>query len=467
MKRKIVRILLFALALVLLGASVACKKTVVQTGILPDDVTADDLKVSGKVTFTLMTASASETEMISGRAVASAFMQKYPGTSVTVERAETSTYAQRISAGDLGDVFWSDTSMMRSYHYDHNAIMPLDAYLEPLGIDVTEVYTGALDCGKLDGKLYLAPRGIGLHIFVYNADAVEASGVDYDNTRAYDWEEFKSIARQLTLDEDNDGILDQVGCAFRIWWSPCLQVFLRGFGGEWIDSKNHVVHLVDDENVFKGLEEIIAGVNEGWLFPQEMEGMLSGKVREQFGNIASGSANFYASVCFSHFHDMSILNSVGNIFDQIGANFDFAAFPAFPTHTVSCGVTGYSVFNRTKNPDTAAALALFFLTEEGQRAYQGNSGGGVPLVKSLADEEFWRGAGTDWTDKNYDAFLQYADKTKPADTHLQVPAQVDEELSNAKMQQAFADVLNGKTSLADAFGKLQVKANEVWDLYAG
>ena len=170
----------------------------------------------------------------------------------------------------------------------------------------------------------------------------------------------------------------------------------------------------------------------------------------------------FATAGFKTFGDLGGLNSTGKAYDRLEIDWDFCPFPALPTHTVSTGATGYMVYNRTANPDTAAAFALFFLTPEGQRAYHGQVGGNVPLLISLSTEEFWQGKGTEWTDKNYSAFVVYPDLTLPASVDVQAPGEIAELFNGENMKKALSQILSGKADANSVFSKIQTQANEKW-----
>lgn len=460
MKKRLIRCSLFVLMLALLFTGVSCKKAIVHDGYVDQNLTVEDLKIKGTVHFTINNETGTRTEVMAPKAVASAFEKAFPGTKVVVEEANRGTYPQRIAAGDIGDVFWCDSNDAVVYHTEHKALMPLDAYFKPMGLDFDDIYTGALDCGKIDGKQYLAPRKIGLQALIYSPEILAAAGISFDNSYAYDWDDFKDLCKALTMDTDEDGTFDQVGLALYAYWAPTYQMFLRGYGGEWVDNKNHVISLVSDVNVKKGLEELVNGILEGWIYPIGVN--ISGELATKFKGYASETTRM-SNVAFNQFGAMTWLTRMGNIYDELEMEFDFCPMPAFPTHTVSCGATGYVVFNRTKNPDAAAAFALYFLTEDGQRAYHSNTGGNVPLLKSLADEDFWRGCGTEWTDKNYDVFVQYADKTKPSSAVNLMPYDVADILSDTEWVNALTKVLAGSGDIDTVFGKMETQANQKWE----
>ena len=458
MGNKIVRIALFVLALSLFAGVLGCGKQTVHTGDIDQDLTVEEMDIKGKILFTVDNSAATEDMMASVRSVAAEFMSEYPNVKVTVEGASRGTFANRISSGDIGDVFWCDENDTNNYHYNHNALMPLDAYLKPMNINLGDVYTGALDCGRYDGRLYMVPRNIGLSCLMYNVDMLEEAGIRFDNTVATEWESFKDICRQLTVVGD-DGKARQMGLAIRLWWDVIWQMFFRAYGGEWVDSINHRITITDSTEVMRGIQEMYDGVREGWLYP--MEQGISGEIGEYLSGIPGGDSNF-AHVAFQYCTSFSYLDSYGKTYDSMEVAWDFCPFPAFETHTVSAGATGYVVYNRTDNPDAAAALALFFLTENGQRAYHSQLGGDVPLLKSLAEDDFWKDKSGRWADKNYDVFVSYTDDTRPATAVVQCPYDVADILSNSNMMTLWNNVLSGKVDLQTAFGRMQQQANEKW-----
>lgn len=451
------RSLLVLAAVVMVLASCACYRREVQYGDVDPALTVEDLDIRGRITYT-ETNIASDEDSRAPRAIVQAFERDFPNVRVVYEVANRSTFATRISSGDIGDVFWGDEADLFNYHTRHNAIMPLDAYIKPLNIDLRDVFSGALSVGMLAGRLYMAPRNIGEHIMTYNIDMLNAEGIAYDGLEALDWETFKDYARRLTK-TDEAGRVTQVGSSMKIYWYPVWQVFFRGYGGKWIDSTTHTISIVDSTEVMQGLEEMLAGVREGWIYPEDFAGQITGTVGDMFSLISNDN---FSSACFKTFGDLSGLNSVGNAYDRLQINWDFCPFPALPTHTVSTGATGYMVYNRTNNPNAAAAFALYYLTPNGQRAYHSQVGGNVPLLQSLSEEPFWQGKGTVWTDKNYSAFVSYPDLTQPASVDVQAPGEISEIFNSENMKEALSRILSGKQDANSVFAKMQTEANEKW-----
>lgn len=266
------------------------------------------------------------------------------------------------------------------------------------------------------------------------------------------WDEFKDICRRLTLEENDT--YTQVGAGFKLWWSPVWQAFAEGWGGEWCNTVEKKVSFVSDKNVMAGLNEMFEACNEGWMKDDVIA--YTGANASRYSKITD------LDYVFRTFGDMQWITRYGNAYDTANIDWDFCSFPAFPTHKVGTGATGYVVYNRTRNVDTAAALALFFLTEDGQRAYHSASGGNVPLLKSLAKDTFWRMPNTKWSDKNFDAFISYPDASTPASVITRAPSEIAEILSDSNMITNFGQIINGQKSVEDVFASLETKCNETW-----
>ena len=436
---------------VLLFGIVGCnKKGPLQSGILEDDRA---LEIGGEVTFTISNESGAAAEGAAPKALAAAFTKKYNNVKVIVEEANRSTYANRISTGDIGDVFWCDENDANNYKKNHNALLMLDYYMDKLEIDRSNIFSGALNSGLIDGRMYMVPRNLGQQVLIYNKDAVREANIQMpEGGTALSWEEFKDICQRLTHEEN--GKYTQVGANFFIWWAPVWQAFAEGWGGTWVDTAAKKVSFVSDEKVMQGINEMMNACSEGWMHAHAVS--YAGDLAGRYNGLTD------LDYVFRTFGDMQWITASGNAFDQADIDWDFTCFPAFPTHKVGTGATGYVVYNRSKNVDTAAALALFFLTEEGQRAYHGTTGGNVPLLKSLAEEDFWRFQNTPWSDKNFDVFVSYPDANTPDMVVLRAPSEISDILKDEKMREAFGYIINGTKSIQDVFTDLETRCNETW-----
>ena len=176
----------------------------------------------------------------------------------------------------------------------------------------------------IGGRLYMVPRKIAEQVLVYNASMLQAAGITFDNINAQPWDVFKDICKRLTVVEN--GTVKSSGAGLMIERSAIFQMFLRGFGGKWIDSVEHKVYLASSNEAMYGINEIVTGIREGWLYPEGMGDIVN--VNYAF---SAGDTNI-SSVCFKTFGAMSWLTRVGNAYDALGLAWDFCPMPAFPTH---------------------------------------------------------------------------------------------------------------------------------------
>lgn len=130
-----------------------------------------------------------------------------------------------------------------------NCLEPLNDYIAA-DADLSGQLIGAMvDMASLDGTVYAVPHFASTHALLYNADSFREAGLDPDKP-PQTWDELLDYARQLTVDRDSDGQIDQWGMGimgakvasinFRYWW------LLWGAGGE-ILNEDMTASLLDSE----------------------------------------------------------------------------------------------------------------------------------------------------------------------------------------------------------------------------
>ncbi len=341
-----------------------------------------------------------------------AFEEKYPD--VTVKKDyNPGNIAARIASGEIGDVFMFNEVEAYNYAITQKALLPLNQFIEPLSIDTSKVYTGVLALGQVEGQLYMVPRDYNHISMIYNKTAVDAAGVSHLVKNGWTWEEFKEACNKVT--QFDGEVYTQVGANLNYAWEPVYISFLEGWGGKWFDTEEKKVTLTD-ELVRKGIEELLSFAETGAIKP-EGKGDMSAYV-----GLKETDYVFRTTV----YPDVL---ARGQEYDTYDLEWDLVTFPALPTHKVGTGCSGFGVYRYTKNPNAAAALALFFFTTEGQYAYHSNYGGSVPLVNELADEGFWRyestaGTDADWSQKNFDAYVAYPEADTVGRVNCVMPARV-------------------------------------------
>ncbi|MBR7062184.1 MAG: carbohydrate ABC transporter substrate-binding protein [Clostridia bacterium] len=450
--KNIKKVILLVIAVIISVSCFSCKqKRPIQYGVVEE---GEEVQVKGTVTISAYN-SAGEEGKTSIRALAQAFENKYPGTKVRVDISITdqSSTATRISSGDIGDVFFFWEEDTYKYAITHNALMNLTQYLAPLDIDIGNIYSGTMDLGRVNGYIYMVARDHTHLALIYNRDALKEVGLP-DPPKGWTWDDFKDYCEKLTIVSQEDGKYDQVGAQIDFSYGPSLIPVLQGWGGKWVDTRSKHIDLTSQE-VVQGIGELIGLMEQGYIVPTG----ASGEIASRYSRVSGNTTRVV-------FHDMVFpeLATRAKNYDDLGVDWDVCDWFAYPVHSVGAGATGFGVYNRTANPNAAAALALFFYTEDGQRAYNGQIGGSVPNVRSLAEDDFWRVGGHE--DTNYDAFVSYPDNDIVGKFECLMPPEVASILKN-NAASIFSKHFSGSSDYRDTLAKIEAQANEKWSQLLG
>jgi multiple sugar transport system substrate-binding protein len=120
------------------------------------------------------------------------------------------------------------------------AIVPLEKFIQgPDGLtqaDIEDIYPVFLEGGKFEGQLWTFPFNKGLPALYYNKEKLQKAGLEPEQP-PQTWEQFRDMARQLTIDEDGDGKPEQWGTSFSIPTAFAMfQQILVQDGGEILSS---------------------------------------------------------------------------------------------------------------------------------------------------------------------------------------------------------------------------------------
>lgn len=462
------------LALILSIAVFGCTKYNPDDGRLP---VGYEPNPAGKIKLQYYIA-ATEADKRSVNDWVSAFTTKYPDVTVNAEisNAGKNVIVQQIASKTVGDVFFLWETDVYNYASVQKALMQLDDFVEAYGIDTANIFSAIMDMGRVDGKLYMVMRDYNHIVMMYNRDLIKSAQlqdpIELEAENAWTWETFKQYCAALTtFDEEAD--VQTVGCRMRLGYAPIYIPFLEGFGGKWYDKENKKVSFNSDPNVLRGVNEMVDFVASNCCkyFAVDTAGTGARAIKDTPSQNSFTSYNDATQVVFRDTEFPSFATN-GKEYDSKVIDWDVVSMPSFPTPKVGTGATGFAVFNGTRNRDAAAALCLSLYTDEGQRAYNGQEGGSVPNVKSLAEDYFWRVPYADKSvdpenGKNYYAFISFPE----ADTYGQVECVIPPEIAaivKKYMQNVVPDAVNGVKSVDNTLSELEAEANEKWEaIYTG
>ncbi len=443
MKKVIVKTLALLLAIFTVFGMAACNSTKVQDGIV-DTSKVPDAKGKIKFSYTANT----EAQENAANAFIDAFNVQFP--KVTVERDYDYAISQapnRIASGDIGDVFYMAESDVYNFAVTHKALMDLSYYMTAYKIDRSDIYQGIFAAGMLENGIYYVARDFNQMIMVYNKDQVTAKNASDYVQDGWTWTTFLEDVCPLVT---GDGYYAaQINLAYDPVFVPLLSAEVGK--NEWYDTVAGKINLTD-EGTAKLIESLIFAYNSGYVDLGLGDRSMFNDMKPVFRQCVYLQAE-----------------SFGKEYDQDFIDWDMIHVPLvegkIANSAFGCGSSGVGVFNRTKNPDAAAAFALFFYTQEGQTAFNGQTGGSVPVLASLKNAAFWQHADdteNGWSEKNWAANIYRAnDFAVIGQLQCILPTDVADTLEE-EWGKKMAQVVNGELQLDKALADLETLANEKW-----
>ncbi len=442
MKKVIMKSLAVLLAVMTVFGLAACSTEEVQTGYIEE--TDKIPEVGGKIKFSYE--GNTEIKQNAANAFINAFLKKYPGTEIERDFSYTTgAAANRIAAGDIGDVFYFAESSVYNYAVTHKALMDLKYYIEAFRIDTDDIYSGIFAAGMIDGNVYYVARDFNQMIMLYNKDRVKSAGVDQYVQDGWNWDTFLNVCTQVTDD-------DYYGADVNIWYDPVFVPLLSAETGRgtWYDTASGKINLTKDGTT-AAIEDLIDAYSAGTINLGLGDRSAFSEKKPVFTQCVYLQAESNGLQYDNEFIDWDMIHL------PLANN---AANTAF-----GCGSSGVGVYNRTKNPNAAAAFALFFYTPEGQTEFNGQTGGSVPVLASLENADFWQHASdteNGWNTKNWKANVYKADDYAVIG---QLQCILPPDVANVLEENWRTDmeaVLNGTMQLSDAMKHLEELANQKW-----
>ncbi len=206
------------------------------------------------------------------QAAIAAFEAANPGVTVETSAMPPKDYWPRLSAlaaaGDLPDVFMMSSGFVKEWAAADN-LADLSGVITD--VELSEYYEGATSVGLIDGKRVAFPQNWVAPVLYYNIDMFEAAGVPMP-TADWTWDDFLSAAKALTIDEDNDGNVDQWGMWLYGRYAHIEPWVFRN-GGRYLNDDETALDLNDEAvNALRFLTDLV-NVEKVAPQPQEMEGV--------------------------------------------------------------------------------------------------------------------------------------------------------------------------------------------------
>lgn len=277
------------------------------------------------------------------------------GTKVKVIVTDADQYATKLQAAVAGnnvpDVFYIEQASLQSY-VASGVLLDITDQVENSDVDLSNIWEYGVNSyrfdgevqGTPDGALYGLPKDIGPFSFGYNKTMLEAAGIPLpDKDTPLTWEQFVDISKQLTVDKNGDGTLDQWGTGLNVQWN--LQSMVWSNGGDWTND-DHTKVTVDTPEFAEALQKFADLTNVEKVTPSASDAAtLDTYQRWMAGEIAFFPVGPW---------DVSVYNDL---------DFDYDLIP-WPTvgdagSATWIGSLGIGVSATSKHPDDAAKLVTY------------------------------------------------------------------------------------------------------------
>jgi len=195
---------------------------------------------------------------------------------VEMEVIGTPDYWTRLNAmaaaEDLPDVFTMSSGFVSQWYSD-GLLLNLQEYIDnDIMPDAENYFTGLLDVATFDGAAYAFPFAFVETVLFYNQDAFDAAGLEYPSEDGWTWDEFLADAKALTIDEGDDGVVDQYGFWFYGRYAH-IESWVYQNGGRLLNADR--TRFEADDNAVETLAFLSSLISEHGVapMPSEMEGI--------------------------------------------------------------------------------------------------------------------------------------------------------------------------------------------------
>ena len=242
------------------------------------------------------------------------------------------------------DVLWTNPTSNLLEYMAQGWLLPLDALVERVNLDLDEFYAPVVELARKDGQLYGIPyAALPAPGMFYNKSLFDNAGLTYpDATWTYQGE-FLDAARRLVRDVSGDGAPDQWA-----WSKPNyadMQTLLSAFGGGVL-GPDGVEILIDSPGTLEALSFMDSLANEYGVL------LRSG-----------GSSAFTAGNLAMLWEGYWSLPGIVQAFPQGG--FGISVPPQGPQgHRTMFHIGYYSIAHHSKNPEAALRWISYLVSDE-------------------------------------------------------------------------------------------------------
>ena len=289
-------------------------------------------------------------------------------------------YATKLKAAIAGkqipDVFYIAQGDIQAY-VNNGVVLDITEYVEDSDtLDLDNIWEYGVDSYRFDGSLvgegaiYALPKDVGPFSFGYNKTMFEAAGIPLpDVDTPLTLQEFVDISKQLTVDLDGDGELDQWGTGLNVQWS--LQSFAWSNGADFLNDDRTKV-TVDTPEFAEALQWFADLSNVEGITPSTSQA----QTLDTYQRWMSGQIAFFPVGPW----DVST-------YAELDFDWDLIPYPAGKTGESATwvGSLGIAVGSTTEDPELSAKLVEYLSADVTAQQTLVDAGVQIPNLKDMAD----------------------------------------------------------------------------------
>ncbi|MDR2304222.1 MAG: sugar ABC transporter substrate-binding protein [Treponema sp.] len=278
------------------------------------------------------------------------------------------------AAGNPPDVFFAQ-EMNPPRQVAAGMMEPPDDYMaKDPDFRKDELFPSLFEPFIIDGKTYVIPSVTYATVLYYNKDLFDKAGMAYPD-ESWTWDTYRDAAVKLTVDENNDGRIDQYGCGvdklinFYLPW-----IFTNG--GEYMapDRKTFLMNSPQSAQALQFLRDLIYTYKACPAPTINVEAVTSAFIF-QSGKVA-----------------MEVMGSwMTPTYDTLDFDYGITYMPKSP-HTGKrvpmAYPNGFAMAARGKNKDAAWRYISYVASKEGQEIL-GSAGLGMPTNIEVANSDIF------------------------------------------------------------------------------
>lgn len=204
-----------------------------------------------------------------------------------------------------------------------------------------------------DGRQYGLPKYHGALALYYNKDLFDAYGITYPD-ESWDHDDYLTAMKELTHDQNGDGITDLWGSMLDISWER-IQIHINGWGGHLVNPDDPTDCLMNEPEAKAALEWLRARMWDDKVMATNLD----------VQNLSTRQAFIKQRVAMVEDGSWALKDILLESSFRVGV----APFPAGPNRKVTLATTdGFGIYAGTKHPEAAWELVKFLISKDYGRA---------------------------------------------------------------------------------------------------